>query len=315
MAEPRVFISSTFYDLRHVRADLDWFIKDMGYVPIRNEGGDIPYGREDELEQYCYREIERCDIMIGIVGGRFGHASKIDNEYSISQTELKSALRLRKQVYVFVEKSVWHEYETYVSWPEAERTGFRPHHANDLRIHQFINEVVSLPKNNPIFEFESSHDIIDMCRRQWAGLLQSLLERQSRKPEEDLIAQLRDTLSIANQVVNYLSEEQKQGGRAVQDILSANHPAFGHLQRLLSLPFRVLFTNKAEFESLLKERGFRAVPEIEWISPDIIEYVRRVGPEVKFLKAAKSLFDKDGQLIVKSGNAWEPDLIRLEVSR
>src|SRR5438046_1133494 len=121
MAEPRVFISSTFYDLRQVRADLDWVIKDMGYVPIRHEGGSIPYGKDDELEQYCYREIERCDIMLAIIGGRFGHPSRVqkegDKDYSISQAELKTALRLRKQLYIFIEKSVYHEYETYVSWP------------------------------------------------------------------------------------------------------------------------------------------------------------------------------------------------------
>jgi hypothetical protein len=29
MAKPRVFISSTFYDLRHLRADLERFIKEM----------------------------------------------------------------------------------------------------------------------------------------------------------------------------------------------------------------------------------------------------------------------------------------------
>jgi hypothetical protein len=45
MAKPIVFISSTFYDLKHVRADLDLFLDQLGYEPIRNEEGDIPYGR------------------------------------------------------------------------------------------------------------------------------------------------------------------------------------------------------------------------------------------------------------------------------
>ena len=39
MAKPRVFISSTFYDLRQVRQDLDQFIMSLGYEPIRNEEG------------------------------------------------------------------------------------------------------------------------------------------------------------------------------------------------------------------------------------------------------------------------------------
>lgn len=56
MAKPRVFISSTFYDLRQVRTDLDQFIMALGYEPVRNEEGDIPYGQDEELEKYCYEE-------------------------------------------------------------------------------------------------------------------------------------------------------------------------------------------------------------------------------------------------------------------
>ena len=38
MAKPRVFISSTFYDLKQIRADLDNFILGLGYDVVRNEG-------------------------------------------------------------------------------------------------------------------------------------------------------------------------------------------------------------------------------------------------------------------------------------
>jgi hypothetical protein len=57
MAKPRIFISSTFYDLRQIRSELDKFIMNLGYEPLRNEEGDIPYGKEEELQKYCYREI------------------------------------------------------------------------------------------------------------------------------------------------------------------------------------------------------------------------------------------------------------------
>jgi hypothetical protein len=35
MAAPRVFISSTFYDLRYIRDDLERLIKEIGYEPVR----------------------------------------------------------------------------------------------------------------------------------------------------------------------------------------------------------------------------------------------------------------------------------------
>ena len=64
MARPRVFLSSTYYDLRHIRNDLERFVKELGYEPILSERGHIPYGKDEALEQYCYREISNCDILV-----------------------------------------------------------------------------------------------------------------------------------------------------------------------------------------------------------------------------------------------------------
>jgi hypothetical protein len=43
MAIPRVFVSSTFYDLRQIRADLELFIREMGYEPVLHERGGLPF--------------------------------------------------------------------------------------------------------------------------------------------------------------------------------------------------------------------------------------------------------------------------------
>jgi hypothetical protein len=51
MAKPKVFLSSTYYDLKHVRADIERFIKEQGYESILNEQGDIPYGKDSKLEE------------------------------------------------------------------------------------------------------------------------------------------------------------------------------------------------------------------------------------------------------------------------
>jgi hypothetical protein len=70
MAKPRVFISSTFYDLRHVREDLERFVRELGYEPIRHETGAIAYGKDAPPEEYAYREVELCDIIVSVIGGR-----------------------------------------------------------------------------------------------------------------------------------------------------------------------------------------------------------------------------------------------------
>ena len=113
MAKPRVFISSTFYDLRQVREDLERFVKELGYEPVRNETGAIPYDKREKLETSAYREVELCDVLVAIVGGRYGSESLDDPGYSISQAELRRALDRGIQVFIFVERGVLAEYSTY----------------------------------------------------------------------------------------------------------------------------------------------------------------------------------------------------------
>ena len=63
MAKPRIFISSTYYDLRQTREDIADFVQALGYEAVRNEEGNIPYGREKKLEDYCYKEVQNVDIF------------------------------------------------------------------------------------------------------------------------------------------------------------------------------------------------------------------------------------------------------------
>ena len=113
MARPRVFISSTFYDLKQVRSDLERFVREIGYDPVLHERGSISYGSREKLEDYCYREIKQVDILVSIIGGRFGSPST-HPPYSISQQELRTAYDLGIQVFIFVETAVMGEYQTFL---------------------------------------------------------------------------------------------------------------------------------------------------------------------------------------------------------
>ena len=75
MAHLRVFISSTFYDLRHIRSSLEGFVERMGYEAVMSEKGRIAYDPDIPLDESCYREASSADIFVLIIGGRYGHAS------------------------------------------------------------------------------------------------------------------------------------------------------------------------------------------------------------------------------------------------
>jgi len=57
-----------------------------------NEYQGIPYNVTETLETDCYSEINTCDIIVGIVGGKFGTESMDKDGKSISMKEMQRAI-------------------------------------------------------------------------------------------------------------------------------------------------------------------------------------------------------------------------------
>ena len=123
MAKPRIFISSTYYDLRHVRASLESFVQSLGYEPILSEKGDIAFSPDTPLDESCYREAASADMLILIIGGRYGTErsesrgdlgrSFYERYDSITKQEYSSALGNNVPVWILVDAQVYAEYQTY----------------------------------------------------------------------------------------------------------------------------------------------------------------------------------------------------------
>lgn len=260
MAKPRVFISSTHYDLKNIRSDIERFISDQGYESVLSEKGQIPYSTEENLEEYCYREIEKCDIVLSVIGGRFGSESKGTNDdYSISNKELDTAFKLNKQVYIFIEKSVLSEFKTYKANSNNETIKYVS--VDDIRIFKFIDQVGSRSKNNQIAPFETTFDITDYLKEQWAGLFQTFLKSSARQSEIIFVENLKKTSDTLNQLVNYLKKDKDDGDSAIKDILISNHPVFGELERILGLQYRIIFHDESEVADLLIAHKFTKIDQ------------------------------------------------------
>jgi len=204
MAKPRVFVSSTYYDLKYIRASLELFIESLGFDPILSEKGDIAFTSDRPLDESCYREVENADIFTLIVGGRYGSeisaGSKKPKEFferyeSITKKEYGSAVDKDIPVYVFVERAVYAEYQTFIRNKDVK--GINYAHVDSVNVFLLIEEILSKPRNNPIQTFEKFEDIESWLREQWAGMFRELLRRQSQQQQlaglSQQVLQLKET--------------------------------------------------------------------------------------------------------------------------
>jgi len=268
------------------------------------ERGHIPYGSAKPLEDYCYKEIESCDILVCIIGGKFGSEAK-ESAHSITQKELRTAIELSKQIYIFAEKAVLAEFRTYQRNKEAKVNWAA---ADDVRIYKFIDEVYALPIGNPVFPFETSADITILLQEQWAGLFQRLLLESAHQKEVRLVSDLNTTVATLNQLVTFLTEDKKNSDSAIRQILQASHPIFGEIKKLLQVQYRVFFTNLTELTQWLSARGFKE--DIVPVENEFYEWSNE--KEKRRFLVHEDVFEESGRLRTITPEEWKKGLVQVE---
>lgn len=197
MATPRIFVSSTFYDLKYIRENIRYFIRTIGYEPMLSEDGDVYYNPKKHTHDSCISEVTSCQMFILIVGGRFGGKFK-DTEKSITNNEYLEAVKAKIPVFALVETSVHGEHHVY---NENLKTGgvkvanvIKYPSVDNVKIFEFIDEVRKNSINNAIVPFRDFSDIELYLKKQWAGMMFNFL---TEAIEEDRVS---DTLSALTSV-------------------------------------------------------------------------------------------------------------------
>jgi hypothetical protein len=209
MAAPRIFISSTCYDLQEIRFQLKRFIEDLGYEPVMSEFGDIFYDLDKHVQDACKEEISKCNLFVLIVGNNYGsvyhkHEDSKTLPDSITLQEFKKALEVGIPKYIFLNRFVQHDFDNYRRALSKELTRYFSenkvddndvektrktvkerfdstyHFAQDAYryIFYFLDIIYNLDINNAVFPFESFEDIKDMLRKQWAGFFYEALTKE-----------------------------------------------------------------------------------------------------------------------------------------
>ena len=212
MANLKILLSSTCYDLSIVRSQIRSFIQKMGYEPVMSDNADILYDPRTHTHLSCVKEVENCDMAVLIIGSRFGGEAvpqtleNIDldglklkskntkfweniEHISVTQAEILKCVELGLPIFTFVDAGVMHDHFVYeknkdkdfiknIEFPSIDKKETAQY------IFEFINFIRLRSENNSIVEFTKLEDIETFLKKQWSAYFQRLLQEQQNKKSE-----------------------------------------------------------------------------------------------------------------------------------
>ena len=189
-AVPSMFVSSTCYDLKQVRADLKGFIESLGLNPVLSDYDSFPVDPDVSAVDNCLKVVdERADLFLLVVGGRYG--STIEQGKSITNMEYLRARAKGIPVYAFVQKSILNILPVWKDNPEAEFKNI----VDSPKLFEFVTSLTD-SKGVWVFPFEVAQEITDTLRKQLAYLFMDALQLRRRVKTAGLpesLAQLQGT--------------------------------------------------------------------------------------------------------------------------
>lgn len=206
MAIPRVFVSSTLYDIKYIRENIKYFIKTIGFEPVLSEDGNIFYDPKIHVQDACLTEIPNCQMFVLIIGGRHRSSFKDDHK-SITNVEYLEAVKLKIPVFALVESGALNDYHLYHANKDnnlVDAAKIKYNSVDSILIFDFIDSIKVGIVNNALVPFRDFSDIEAYLRQQWAGMLFSFL---SNKNEHDRIVDSIQMLRAISERVEMLSTQ------------------------------------------------------------------------------------------------------------
>ncbi|CAK2822212.1 DUF4062 domain-containing protein [Vibrio crassostreae] len=203
MAIPKVFVSSTCYDLQEERAQLERFITSYGFQPVLSEYSGVFYNPDIHTHEACIKEVEHCDIFVLLIAGRFGGKLKDGEGESITQAEYNRARELKLPIFSFAKASIndaQHCYKKNLS-DNGEEFANRitypaiPKPSDAIPIFKFMDSVHRSDKNNGIETYQSFNDIENHLKKQLAGMFFSFLQKRKEEDKVEAMASILNKLA------------------------------------------------------------------------------------------------------------------------
>lgn len=306
MAIPRIFVSSTCYDLKEIRFQLRNFIHDFGYEAVNSEFGDIFFDYKKHVQESCKTEISKCNMFILIIGNVYGsfYYDQIDKKEpdSVTLQEFKEALELNIPKHIFINKFVEYDYQNYCrTWEKRFRKLIAEQEVNPSdevsvrkaeeeyknvypfpqesykHLFKFINLIYDT--GNAVITYENFDDIKNNLRKQWAGVMYEFLT-QDRSVPKQFVQDISLKIDKLNDQLYKLFDTRKNGtnSKITFDISQlTNSFNFDEVEKIRDSLFE--FLNK-----ILAAKGLKRLIGTEFIYDDVIIWVNSLISKINIYK-------------------------------
>ena len=171
MSKPRIFLSSTCYDLKALREHLREKIEGMGHELLASEYSSFPISPDLTTIENCKKVVrEHADLLVLIVGGKRGSLDATGTR-SVVNAEYLEARSRGIDSFVFVDKQVLDLLPIYLKNPAAD---FSPT-VDHAEVFKFVADLKA--ESRWIYSFTKTEDIIITLQTQLSVFLRMLIER------------------------------------------------------------------------------------------------------------------------------------------
>jgi hypothetical protein len=193
----QVFVSSTCYELRDLRAAIKAWLSELGLKPLMSDEGGFPH--VDGMPPYatCLRALEESPLVIGVIDRHYGQPFDDWGPYtqyrgcSPTHAELRHAFDLGKRVLVYVQDDTWNFYEVWRKNSDAFKTS-APRGLDEATLQMFHE----LKQRKPAPWMEHFADVAELRRSLNSEFVNQLYEhlRDREKQTADLAAYLLEKI-------------------------------------------------------------------------------------------------------------------------
>lgn len=161
MARPRIFISSTCYDLNDIRSELTDYLEKFNFEVLNSQLSNFGVVPGAHSHTACIEQVYNADFFIVIIGKRRG-GTFIGSEKSITNEEYSLAVKRGIPVIVCVDKQVDNTLHLYKKNPTSDFSSI----VDDNRIFHFVEYIKSSSSDNWVFPFDNIIDIKEIIKSQ-----------------------------------------------------------------------------------------------------------------------------------------------------